>query len=477
MRAGTGRDRRRDPLRGLGRDAGGGRGARRERRGRVGAMPSPRRGRADGRDHQPVDAGVGRRERCRRQPRVLQLQRGPGQGPALRRQPPRRSRPPALDGHGVVRVLQAGVRALGGVELRPIMAQALHMGDEVHNRNAAATGLLFKRLVPALLDRRSPGRRRAPRDQVRRRQRPLLPEPLDGGLQGDARRGARRAHSTMVTVDGAQRRELRHPLAAAPATPGSRPPPTRSTACFSPATASRMPPPTSATARSPRPPAWAGSRWPRRPRSCSSSAARRPTRPRTAAACARSRWDAPRLHAAGAEFRRDPGGIDARLVVDTGILPIINTGIAHREAGVGQIGAGITTAPLECFLAAIDARRRRATERRPREPDRRRRARWQRARHRRRPPGDRRPVRRRALGRRPARRARAAGLGARRQPWQRATGRLHPAPLGDGAGRAGAGPDGLRGRRHPGRDRLHVPQGDRQRAAPPGCRPAGRRRS
>ena len=38
-----------------------------------------------------------------------------------------------------------------------------------------------------------------------------------------------------------------------------------------------------------------------------------------------------------------------------GITPRINTGIAHREAGVGQIGAGITTAPLECFLAAIEA--------------------------------------------------------------------------------------------------------------------------
>src|SRR3954454_1084897 len=59
-------------------------------------------------------------------------------------------------------VLQAGVRKLGGVELRPIIAQALHMGDEVHNRNAAATGLLFKRLVPALLtvDR--------PADEIRR---------------------------------------------------------------------------------------------------------------------------------------------------------------------------------------------------------------------------------------------------------------------------------------------------------------------
>ena len=46
---------------------------------------------------------------------------------------------------------------------------------------------------------------------------------------------------------------------------------------------------------------------------------------------------------------------DARLVVDAGILPIINTGIAHKKAGVGQIGAGITTAPMECFNAAIAA--------------------------------------------------------------------------------------------------------------------------
>ena len=56
-----------------------------------------------------------------------------------------------------------------------------------------------------------------------------------------------------------------------------------------------------------------------------------------------------------AELRPTPAGIDARLVVDSGVLPIINTGIAHREAGVGQIGAGITTAPMDCFIDAIDA--------------------------------------------------------------------------------------------------------------------------
>jgi hypothetical protein len=52
-------------------------------------------------------------------------------------------------------------------------------------------------------------------------------------------------------------------------------------------------------------------------------------------------------------FSGSPAGIDARRVVDTGIAPVINTGIAHRNAGVGQVGAGITRAPLTCFTGAI----------------------------------------------------------------------------------------------------------------------------
>ncbi len=55
------------------------------------------------------------------------------------------------------------------------------------------------------------------------------------------------------------------------------------------------------------------------------------------------------------DFAGTPAGIDARRVVDTGILPVINTGIAHKEAGVGQIGAGITHAPLDCFTQGIRA--------------------------------------------------------------------------------------------------------------------------
>jgi hypothetical protein len=50
-----------------------------------------------------------------------------------------------------------------------------------------------------------------------------------------------------------------------------------------------------------------------------------------------------------------PVGIDVRRVVETGVTPIINTGIAGRKAGVGQVGAGVVRAPLGCFTAALEA--------------------------------------------------------------------------------------------------------------------------
>ena len=48
-------------------------------------------------------------------------------------------------------------------------------------------------------------------------------------------------------------------------------------------------------------------------------------------------------------------GLDLRLVVETGITPLINTGIAHKQAGIGQIGAGTVRAPLACFEKALEA--------------------------------------------------------------------------------------------------------------------------
>ena len=51
-------------------------------------------------------------------------------------------------------------------------------------------------------------------------------------------------------------------------------------------------------------------------------------------------------------FKGIPTGIDLRKVLESGMLPVINTAIAHKDAGVGMIGAGITNPPMECFKKA-----------------------------------------------------------------------------------------------------------------------------
>lgn len=55
------------------------------------------------------------------------------------------------------------------------------------------------------------------------------------------------------------------------------------------------------------------------------------------------------------DFRGTPTGVDIRKVVETGITPRINTGIAHKNAGVGQVGAGLVRPPLQIFEEALVA--------------------------------------------------------------------------------------------------------------------------
>jgi len=61
-------------------------------------------------------------------------------------------------------------------------------------------------------------------------------------------------------------------------------------------------------------------------------------------------WTIPAL-----DYQGVPSGIDIRRVVETGLAPTINTGIAHREPGIGQVGAGVVRAPLACFHQALRA--------------------------------------------------------------------------------------------------------------------------
>ncbi len=64
----------------------------------------------------------------------------------------------------------------------------------------------------------------------------------------------------------------------------------------------------------------------------------------------------------GLNFRGTPSGVDATLVVRTGVLPVIDTGIAGREPGVGQVGAGIVSPRPSVFIDAVNALAQRARQ-------------------------------------------------------------------------------------------------------------------
>jgi hypothetical protein len=55
------------------------------------------------------------------------------------------------------------------------------------------------------------------------------------------------------------------------------------------------------------------------------------------------------------DFRGTPTGIDIRKVIEKGMLPRVNTGVAHKDPGIGQVGAGVVTPPANIFEDALVA--------------------------------------------------------------------------------------------------------------------------
>jgi hypothetical protein len=251
--------------------------------------------------------------------------------------------------------LRSALARSGPLELNPLIGQALHMGDECHNRNAGATGLLLKRLLPALLDVDLE---------------PAVLRRVVGFLTGndhfflnlsmaacksmlDAARDvpyssmcvamARNGVNFGIQVSGTGRRWFEAPanpveglffpgygIADAAADLGdSAITETAGLGGFAMAAAPAI---VQFVGGSP------------------ADATEHSRRMQTITVGRNPAFTLPAL-----DFGATAAGIDVRRVADTGILPVINTGIAHREAGVGQIGAGLTTAPASCFTGAIEA--------------------------------------------------------------------------------------------------------------------------
>ena len=252
--------------------------------------------------------------------------------------------------------LDAAVRRLGGVPLLPLMARALTMGDELHQRNVAATGLFFRAIAPALVECGISGsvlpsvlRFLADNDQF------FLNLAMVGAK---AMVGAIREipYSTVVTVMsrngvefgirvsglGDQWFTAPAPVPAGMYFPGfgaeDANPDMGDSAIVETVGVGGM-----AMAAAPAVVGFVGL-----PSLREALAVTRSMAEITLGQSAH--FKIPALDFAGA-----PTGIDLRSVVKLGLTPVINTGIAHRHAGKGQIGAGVVRAPLLAFQRALAA--------------------------------------------------------------------------------------------------------------------------
>jgi len=248
--------------------------------------------------------------------------------------------------------LRRALDQLGGLELRPLMARALQMGDELHNRNAAATGLFTRQIAPAVARSASAASAAAVFDFLGANDHFFLNLSMAAcKLACDSARGvegssictamARNGSDFGIQVSGLDGIWFTAPapvvdgLFFAGYGPADAAPDLGDSAITETAGLGGI-----SLAAAPSIVRFVGG----------TSALALATTRRMAAICA---GEHPEFTIPALDFQGSPAGIDARRVVDLNRPPVINTGIAHREAGIGQIGAGITAAPLACFEQAI----------------------------------------------------------------------------------------------------------------------------
>jgi hypothetical protein len=250
-------------------------------------------------------------------------------------------------------VLRAGLAKLGEVELKPLMAQALHMGDEVHNRNAAASSLLIKRLVPALLKSDAPPAEVAAAIEFIAGNDHFFLNISMAACKSMLDAAGKVPGSSMVSVMARNGVEFGIRISGLGERWFTAPAPVVNGLYFPGYTIADAAPDLgdSAITETAGVGGFAMAAAPAIVKFVGGSAQDALANTLAMTQITLRRNNAFTLPAL--DFAGTPAGIDARRVVDSGILPVINTGIAHKEPGVGQIGAGVTRAPAACFSQAV----------------------------------------------------------------------------------------------------------------------------
>jgi hypothetical protein len=241
------------------------------------------------------------------------------------------------------------------LDLRATNAEALEMGDEVHNRPVAGSSLLFRALGPALVKTGEPSRDVADvagylaRDQFFY----LNLSMASGKATADAAAGIE--HSTIVTAMARNGTEFGLRVSGT----GERwftAPSSEIRGLYLPgygrADANRDMGDSTITETI----GLGGFAWAAAPAIIHFVGIAAEDALRATLAMYEITWSESvnyRIPALG--YRGSPLGIDCRKVLETGILPVADTGVAHREPGIGIIGGGVVRPPMQPFLAAVRA--------------------------------------------------------------------------------------------------------------------------
>jgi hypothetical protein len=248
--------------------------------------------------------------------------------------------------------LKRAIEKLGAIDLKNIIAQALHMGDEVHNRNRAATSLLYRALAPAVIQTNDPETAASALEFINRNDHFFLN--LSMGVSKVSLDAARDIpYCSIVVVMARNGTDFGVQLSGtgnAWFTGESPVPEALYFKGFSKDDANPDIGDSSITetnglggfaiAASPAIVQFVGG--------SAHDAVGFTLRMYEITAAENNLYKIPYLN-----FRGTPTGIDVVKVVEKNILPFIDTGVAHKLPGIGQIGAGVLSAPAEPFIKAL----------------------------------------------------------------------------------------------------------------------------
>ncbi|MBU2572564.1 MAG: DUF1116 domain-containing protein [Elusimicrobia bacterium] len=250
--------------------------------------------------------------------------------------------------------LKRAVEHLGRVDLKAITAQALHMGDEVHNRNRAATSLFYRAIAPAVIrTTRNCEQTAAVLEFINTNDHSFLNLSMalcKAGL--DAARDIK--YSTVAVVMARNGADFGVQLAGTGNRWFTGPAPVPDALFFAGYTKEDANPDIGdsaiietnglggfAIAAAPAIVQFVGGR--------AADAVNYTLAMYEITAGENNAYQIPYL-----DFRGTPTGIDVVKVVEKGILPFIDTGVAHKKPGIGQVGAGVLSAPPEPFVKALE---------------------------------------------------------------------------------------------------------------------------